>query len=119
MIASKVQKNSDIGIELNDGDNGVVGSTASKNGGDGIQMSSGDDMVVASKSNGNGGSGVNLGTNKWGIFSGVTTNKNSSDGVDMGCRGSTASLKALNNSGTALVQTHVDGPCANVNLNAP
>jgi hypothetical protein len=119
VVASKVQKNSDIGVELTNGDNGVIASSTSKNGGDGMELTSGDNLVVASKSNGNGGTGVDLGTNKWGIFSGVSANKNHADGVDMGCRGSTASLKAQNNSATNLVQTNVDGPCANVNLNAP
>jgi Right handed beta helix region len=119
VVGSKIQKNSDIGLEMTDGDNGVIKSTTSKNSGDGMELGGGDNMIVASKSNGNGGTGVDLGTNTWGIFSGVQANKNASDGVDMGCRGSTASLKAQKNSGTNLVQTNVNGPCANVNLKAP
>ena len=119
VVGSKVQKNSDIGVELTSGDNGVIQSTTSKNGGDGMDLGGGDNMVVASKSTGNGGIGVDMGTNRWGIFSGVQASKNAGDGVDMGCRGSTASLKAQKNSGTNLVQTLIDAPCANVNLNAP
>ncbi len=119
VVSSKVQKNADIGVELTNGDNGVIKSMTSNNGGDGIEMTSGGNMVVASKSNGNGNVGIDMGSNRFGVFSGVQANKNASDGVDMGCRGSTASLKAQKNSGTNLVQTNSDGPCANVNLNAP
>jgi hypothetical protein len=121
VIGSKIQHNSGIGLEMTNGDDGVIKSTTSKNGGDGMELPSFDNMVVASKSNGNGGTGVDLGANKWGIFSGVQANKNHGDGVDMGCRGSTASLTAKTNSGTNLVQTVPMGefPCANVNLNAP
>ena len=118
VVASKVEKNSGIGIELTSSDNGVIGSIASNNGGDGMELTGGDDLVVASKSTGNSGAGVDV-TSRWGIFSGVTVSKNASDGVDMECRGSTASLKSQKNSATNLVQTVVDGPCANVNLNAP
>ena len=119
VVASKIQKNSDIGLEMTRGDNGVISSTTSKNGGDGMDLTTnGDNMVVASKSTGNSGVGINIGA-KWGIISGVTVSKNHGDGVDMDCRGSTASLKSQKNSGTNLVQTVVDGPCANVNLNAP
>ena len=121
VVASKVEKNSGIGIELASGDNGVIGSIASNNGGDGMELTSSDNLVVASKSTGNGGAGVDV-TGKFGIFSGVTVSKNASDGVDMLCRGSTASLKSQKNSGTNLVQVGPptgDGPCANVNLNAP
>jgi len=119
VVASKIQKNSDIGLEMARGDNGVISSTTSKNGGDGMDLTTnGDNMVVASKSTGNSGVGINIGA-KWGIISGVTVSKNHSDGVDMQCRGSTASLTATKNSGTNLVQTVVDGPCANANLNAP
>ena len=118
VIASKVQNNGGSGIDLTDGDNGVIKSTAAKNGGGGIEFTSGDNMVTESKSNSNGGNGVDMG-GKWGILAGVQTKQNSGDGVSMDCRGSTASLTAKNNSGTNLVQTVVDGPCANANLKAP
>jgi hypothetical protein len=119
VVASKIQNNTGDGVELLSEDNGVIGSTTSKNGGDGMDMTTnGDNMVVASKSTGNAGVGINFGA-KFGIISGVMVSKNHSDGVDMQCRGSTASLTATKNSGTNLVQTVVDGPCANVNLNAP
>jgi len=119
VISSKVQKNSGIGIELTSDDNGVIKSTISKNGGDGIEFPTfGDNMVTESKSNGNAGTGVDIGGTQWGIISGVQANKNAT-GVTMDCRGSTASLTAQGNSTSNLVQTVVDGPCANVNLKAP
>ena len=122
VIASQTQKNTGDGVEMGDGDDGVIKSTSARNGADGMDLPGGDNMVTESKSTSNGGTGVDLGNNsddRWGIFSGVQASKNKGDGVDMGCRGSTASLKAQKNSGTNLVQTDVDGPCANVNLNAP
>jgi Right handed beta helix region len=118
VISSKIQNNSGDGISLEE-DDGVIKSNTSNNAGDGMDFSSTVNLVTSSKSNGNGGAGIDMGSHKWGIFSGVTANKNSSDGVDMGCRGSTASLTATKNSGTNLVQTVLDGPCANVDLNAP
>ncbi len=118
VIASKVQKNSGDGIELASDDNGVIKTTSAGNGGDGMDFpSSGDNMVTASKSTGNAGTGVDF-ADKWGIISGVQANKNAT-GVSMECRGSTASLTAKGNSSSNLVQTVVDGPCANVNLTAP
>jgi hypothetical protein len=120
VISSKIQKNSSIGVQLASDDNGVIKSTIAGNGGDGIEFpSNGDNMVTASKSTSNAGTGIDFGTGKWGIISGVTVSKNHSDGVDMDCRGSTSSLKSTHNSGTNLVQTVSDGPCANVNLKAP
>jgi hypothetical protein len=119
MISSKVQKNSSSGVELSSDDNGVIKSTTANNGGDGIAFPTSDDnMVTASKANGNTGAGVNFGGGKFGIVSGVRANKNAT-GVSMDCRGSTASLTAQNNSTSNLVQTVVDGPCANVDLKAP
>ena len=120
VVSSKIQKNSSIGVELASDDNGVIKSTVSGNGDDGIEFpSSSENMVTATKSTGNAGTGIDFGPGKFGIISGVTASKNHSGGVTMNCRGSTASLKAQKNSGTNLVQTVVDGPCANVNLNAP
>jgi hypothetical protein len=118
IVNSKLQKNSNDGVEMVD-DNGVIKSNTSNNGGDGMDFSDTVNLVTATKSNGNGGTGIDMGSNRFGVLSGVQANKNGSDGVDMGCRGSTASLTAKNNSGTNLVQTVVDGPCANVNLKAP
>ena len=100
-------------------DNGVIKSKAANNGGDGMELPGDNNMIVASKSSGNGNVGVDMGAATSGIFSGVSATKNAADGVDMGCRGSTASLTATKNSGTNLVQTVVDGPCANADLNAP
>jgi hypothetical protein len=118
VIASKIQKNSSTGVELTGDDNGVTASNTSHNGGDGMSLSE-DDQIVASKSNGNGGSGINYNGAKFGDLSGVKANNNSTNGVNMNCRGSTASLTAKNNSSANLVQTVSNGPCANVNLNAP
>ncbi|HEY9158858.1 right-handed parallel beta-helix repeat-containing protein [Candidatus Binatus sp.] len=118
VISSKVQKNSGDGIELASDDNGVIKTTSAGNGGDGMDFpTSGDNMVTASKSTGNAGTGVDF-ASKWGIISGVQANKNAT-GVSMECRGSTASLTAKGNSTSNLVQTVVDGPCANVGLTAP
>jgi len=116
--SSKIQKNSDIGVEMTSCCNGVIKSSTSKNGGDGMELIGGDNMVTASKSNGNAGTGVDN-PSRWGIISGVQANKNGTDGVDMECLGSVASLTALNNPSANLVQTVVNGPCANVNVNAP
>lgn len=123
VLSSNIQKNTGIGVKLSSDDNGVIRSNTSKNGGDGMEFpNSGENMIVASTSNKNGGAGVDLGA-RFGVISGVQANKNAADGVDMLCRGSTASLTAKKNTGTNLVQTvsggGADGPCANVNLNAP
>jgi hypothetical protein len=120
VLSSNIQKNTGIGIQLSSGDNGVIKSNTSKNGGDGMEFpNSGDNMVTASTSNRNGGAGIDIGA-RFGIISGVQANKNAAGGVNMLCRGSTASLTAKKNTGTNLVQTVTsDGPCANVNLNAP
>ena len=118
VVNSKIQKNTGVGLEMVD-DNGVIKTNTSKNGGDGILFTGSTNQVVASKSNGNGGAGINMGANKTSVISGVTASMNGSDGVEMGCRSSTASLTATKNSGTNLVQTVVDGPCANADLNAP
>ena len=120
VIGSKTQKNTGDGIELGSDDNGVIKSTSSGNGGEGMDFpGSGDNMVTASKSNGNAGIGIFM-NERWGIFSGVQANKNGGGGVSMPCRGSTASLIAKGNSGSNLIQfPKTDGPCANVNLNAP
>jgi Right handed beta helix region len=118
VVNSKIQHNTGVGLEMVD-DAGVIKTNTSKNGGDGILFTSSTNHVVASKSNGNGGAGIDAGANTTSGFSGVTANMNAADGVDMGCRGSTASLTATKNSGTNLVQTVVDGPCANADLNAP
>ena len=120
VIASKTQKNTGDGIELGSEDNGVIKSTSSGNGGAGMDFpTTGDNMVTASKSNGNAGTGIDM-IGRWGIFSGVTANKNAGGGVSMPCRGSTASLTAKGNTGSNLTQSPVtDGPCANVNLKAP
>ncbi len=77
-------------------------------------------QVIQSISNKNGGEGLDFG-GRLGVISVVQANKNGGDGVDMFCRGSTASLTATQNGGTNnLVQTLTgDGPCTNVNLNAP
>ncbi len=122
VIASKIQKNSSTGVELTDEDDkgkvGHINSNTSHNGGDGMSLAE-DSMVTASKSNGNGGSGINYDGTKFGVISGVKANNNSANGVNMNCRGSTASLTAKNNGSDNLVQTVSDGPCANVNLKAP
>jgi hypothetical protein len=120
VLSSNIQKNTGIGVKLSSDDNGVIRSNTSKNGGDGMEFpNSGENMIVASTSNKNGGAGVDLGA-RFGVISGVQANKNAADGVDMLCRGSTASLTAKKNKGANLVQTVTsDGPCANVNLNAP
>ena len=120
VLSSKIQKNTGIGVQLKSDDNGVVRSNTSKNGGDGMEFpNSTDNMIVASTSNKNGGAGVDLGA-RFGIISGVQANKNGAGGVNMLCRGSTASLTAKKNTGGSnLTQTNSDGPCANVNLNAP
>ncbi len=118
VISSKIEKNSGDGIELASEDNGVIESSTTGNGGDGMDFpTSGENMVTESKSSGNTGTGVNFG-DRLGIISGVQASKNAT-GVSMECRGSTASLTAKGNSGSNLVQTAVDGPCANVDLNAP
>jgi len=121
VVSSNIQKNTGIGVQLNSDDNGVVRSNTSKNGSDGMEFpTSGENMIVASKSNGNGGAGIDIGA-RFGIISGVQANKNAAGGVNMLCRGSTASLTAKKNKGGSnLTQTVTsDGPCANVNLNAP
>jgi parallel beta-helix repeat protein len=120
VIGCKVQKNSGDGLLLTGDDNGVIKSTASNNTGNGMFLSE-DDMVTASKANGNGASGVNYGGNEFGDISGVKANHNTTDGVNMNCRASTASLTAKNNGSANLVQTvsNPSDPCANVNLNAP
>ena len=121
VIASKIQKNSGDGFEANNCCNGFIKSSSAHNAGDGMDLTGGDNMVTASKSTGNGIVGIDMPSSKWGIFSGVQASMNKGDGVDMVCRGSTASLTALKNSGTNLVQTiplH-EFACANVNLKAP
>lgn len=118
VVGSKFQKNTGDGISTQGDDNGVTTSSTSHNGGDGMSLSE-DDMVAASKSNGNGGSGIDYGGSRFGDLSGVKANNNTTNGVNMDCRASTASLSAKNNGGGNVVQTVSDGPCANVNLKAP
>jgi Periplasmic copper-binding protein (NosD) len=118
VIGSKIQKNSGDGLTLEDGDNGVITSTTSNNTGNGMSLS-GDDMVTASKSDNNGGSGIDYNGARFGVLSGVKANNNTTNGVNMNCRGSTASLTAKNNGAGNLVQTVSNGPCANVDLKAP
>ena len=117
VVNSKMQHNSGAGLEMQE-DNGVIKTTTSKNGGDGMLFTSSVNQIIASKSTGNGGVGIDL-VDRFGVLSGVSVTKNKSDGVDMLCRGSTASLTAQKNQGTNLVQTIDDGPCANADLNTP
>jgi hypothetical protein len=117
VVGSTMQGNSDIGLKMID-DNGVIKTTSLKNGGDGMRFTSTVNQVIQSKSNKNVGDGIVF-DGRFGVLAGVQANKNGGDGVDMSCRGSTASLTAKQNTGSNLVQTVSDGPCANVNLNAP
>ena len=117
VVGATMQHNTGIGLRMIV-DSGVIKVNTSHNGGDGMEFTSTVNEVVQSKSNKNVGTGIDF-LGRFGVISGVQTNRNGGDGVDMVCRGSTASLTAQHNTGTNLVQTIDDGPCANVNLNAP
>ena len=122
VIASKAQNNSSDGIHLSECCNGVIITSVSGNGGAGITFPSSDhNMVTESTVSGNTVDGIDFG-DRWGIISGVTVKSNGADGVNMLCRGSTASLGSIFNASANLVQVGPptgDGPCANVDLFAP
>ena len=117
VVGSTMQHNTGIGLRMIF-DSGVIKVNTSNNGGDGMEFTSTVNQVIQSKSNKNVGTGIDF-LNRFGVISGVQTNRNGGDGVDIVCRGSTASLTALHNTGSNFVQTNSDGPCANLNLNAP
>jgi hypothetical protein len=117
VVGATMQHNTGIGLRMIF-DSGVIKVNTSNNGGDGMEFTSTVNQVIQSKSNKNVGTGIDF-LSRFGVISGVQTNRNGGDGVDIVCRGSTASLTALHNTGSNFVQTNSDGPCANLNLNAP
>lgn len=118
VIGSKAENNSEAGIDMSSACcNSAIASTATGNGADGVDLGF-NGMVTESTVSRNTDDGIDF-TEPFGIVSGVTAQRNGTDGVNMPCLGSTASLKAVSNASANLVETVSNGPCANVDLDAP